>query len=56
LEGRSIPPFTLDNSIPFTGDSTLTELRWKGVENLSSIAGRPVRIHFEVTNGDLYAF
>lgn len=56
LDDRPIPPFTLDNSIPFTGDSTLTELRWKGVETLSSLAGRPVRLHFEVTNGDLYAF
>lgn len=53
---KPIAPFTLANSIPFTGDSTLTELRWKGAANLSSLVGRPVRIHFEVTDGDLYAF
>lgn len=55
-DGKAIEPFTLDNSIPFTGDSTLTELRWRGVTDLSVLAGRPVRFHFEMTNGSLYSF
>jgi hypothetical protein len=56
LSGRPIAPFTLENSIPFGGDETLTALGWKHGADLSSLAGRPVRIHFEVTNGALYSF
>lgn len=56
LDGNPIIPFTLDNSIPFTGDSTITELKWKDAADLSLIAGKPVRIHFEVEDGGLYAF
>lgn len=56
LDGNPIAPYTLENSLPFTGDSTLTELTWKGGEDLSSLAGKPVRLHFELTKGSLYAF
>lgn len=54
--GNPIAPFTLENSIPFTGDSTLQELTWQGISDLSVIAGKPIRFHFEVQNGSLYAF
>jgi len=55
-ENRPIEPFTLDASIPFAGDSTITELRWASADDFSTLAGQPVRIHFEVTNGSLYSF
>lgn len=55
-EGNPIEPFTLENSIPFSGDSTLVELKWNGVEDLSDISGRPLRVHFELENGALYSF
>lgn len=55
-EGKPIAPFTLANSIPFSGDSTLAELKWQGVEDLSALAGRPVCLHFELENGELYSF
>jgi hypothetical protein len=56
MEGNPVAPFTLENSIPFTGNSTITALGWKDGADLSSLSGLPVRIHFEVTNGSLYAF
>lgn len=55
-DGRPIVPFTLENSIPFTGDSTIEEMRWKDGADLSGLAGKPARFHFEVTGGSLFAF
>ncbi len=55
-DGKPIAPFTLDNCIPFTGDSTLQQMQWKGVKDMSAIAGKPVHLHFELTAGSLYAF
>ncbi|AKJ64579.1 hypothetical protein [Kiritimatiella glycovorans] len=56
LNGEPIEPFTLSNSRPFTGDSTLEPLTWRGGSDLSALAGQPVRFHFELTKGSLYAF
>jgi hypothetical protein len=44
------------NSIPFSGDSTIKDLKWEGATDLSALAGQPVRFRFELTNGSLYAF
>jgi hypothetical protein len=56
MAGEPIAPFTLERSIPFTGDSTIAALQWKGPEDLSTLAGKPVRFHFELSCGALYAF
>jgi hypothetical protein len=56
LNGNPVEPFTLKNSISFTGDSTLTQLRWKGGDDLTPLAGRPVRFRFQIENGKLYSF
>ncbi|MDR2673359.1 MAG: hypothetical protein LBC18_00420, partial [Opitutaceae bacterium] len=56
-KGRAIPPFTLDNCEPFTGDSTLAQLAWRGGGDLSALAGKPVRVRFQLSaNSKLYAF
>ncbi len=55
-EGNVIEPFSLAASVPFTGDATLQEMRWEGGEDLSALAGRPVRLRFSMRNGSLYAF
>lgn len=58
-EGRPIMPFTLANSIAFTGNRTLQAMRWKdadGAGDLSSLAGKTVSLHFEPVNGSLYSF
>ncbi len=56
IDGSPVAPFTLDNCIPFTGESTLQQIKWKDGGDLSAIAGKPVRLHFELTNGSLYSF
>ncbi|MDR0901159.1 MAG: hypothetical protein LBM92_00115 [Opitutaceae bacterium] len=63
--GAPIAPYTLANSIPFTGDSTLAPLTWKTGgkittaahhSDLSALAGKTIRIRFNLTNGKLYSF
>jgi len=51
-----IAPFTKENCEPVTADKTLQAVRWKEAEDLSALAGKPVRFRFHLTNGKLYAF
>jgi hypothetical protein len=51
-----ITPFTKSNSIPVSDNKTLREMRWQGVTDLSSLAGRPIKFRFYLTNGRLYSF
>lgn len=53
---KPLPPFTLENSIPFSGDSTIQPMTWEGGADLSVLCGRPVRFRFELTDGALYSF
>ncbi len=55
-KGEPIAPFTLENSVPFSGDGTLEMLQWNGGDDLSALRGKPVRFQFELTGGSLYAF
>lgn len=55
-DGRPIAPFTLENCGPVTSDGTILPLHWKGADDLSSVAGKPVRIRFEVRYGKFYSF
>jgi hypothetical protein len=56
LTGKPVVPFTFENCVPFTGDSTLAQIRWKGDDDLTPFAGRAVRFRFKLTSGKLYAF
>jgi hypothetical protein len=53
---QPIAPFTLAKSNPVKTDSTLHHMTWKGAEDLAALAGKPVKIRFTLTNGELYAF
>jgi len=55
-DGATIAPFTRDNCIPLTADSTIAELRFNGADDLSKLAGRPVRLRFYLKGASLYAF
>jgi hypothetical protein len=55
-DGKPIAPHSLTDSIAFTGDSTLAELKWLDGADLSALAGKPVRFRFHVRGGSLYAF
>ncbi|MDZ4801615.1 MAG: hypothetical protein SGI92_25950, partial [Bryobacteraceae bacterium] len=54
--GTPIPGFTRAESTPFTGNSTKQALVWSSRPDLSSLAGRTVRLRFWLTRGELYAF
>ena len=54
--GQPIEPFTLANSVPLTGDSTLAAMVWADGSDLGSLRGKPVRFRFELAGGSLYAF
>jgi len=54
--GNPIAPFTLDNCEVLSANSTLAQVRWSAGDDLTALAGRPVRIRFQLTNGALYAF
>jgi hypothetical protein len=52
--GRPFPGFTLDDCTPLTGDHIEQATAWKG-GNLSALAGKPVRLRFELNDADLFA-
>jgi hypothetical protein len=56
MTGTPVEPYTFANCEPATGDSTLAQLRWKGSDDLTPLAGRAVRFRFRLANGKLYAF
>lgn len=43
-------------SEPVRGDSTKLRIPWKNVASLSKLSGKPVRLRFHLTNGQLYSF
>jgi hypothetical protein len=53
---KVIAPFTLENSVAIKADSTRQPITWKGVADLSSLAGKAVRFRFHLINGQFYAF
>ena len=56
-DGKPIPPFTLANCAPLSGDSTRQELTWSGVKDgLAAVAGQPVRLRFVLESGQLFSF
>jgi hypothetical protein len=54
--GKVIAPFSRANCVPVSTDKTLQAVQWQGAENLSAVAGRPVRFRFHLREGSLYAF
>ncbi|HEY5312847.1 MAG TPA: hypothetical protein VIK18_10020 [Pirellulales bacterium] len=55
-QGRVIAPFSAENCLPMTGDSTRQRLAWHGVDDLATLRGRRVKFRFQLRQGELYAF
>jgi hypothetical protein len=55
-EGRTVAPYSADRCRPVTGDGTRMAVLWDGVDDLSPLAGRPIRLRFSMRRGELYAF
>ncbi|MCX7826926.1 MAG: hypothetical protein N2689_15420, partial [Verrucomicrobiae bacterium] len=55
-DGRAIAPFTRANCVPISADNTRQPVKWRGANDLSKLAGKPVKFRFHLRNGSLYAF
>ena len=55
-EGKPIEPHTREKCVPLQCDSTIEPVRWAKGDDLSSLAGKAVRLKFYMTKSKLYAF
>ena len=57
-DGKVITPFSKENCLPITGDSTCKKVEWKHAKksDLSKLSNKPVHFRFYLTNGKLYSF
>ena len=53
--GNPLPGFALEDCAPVTGDFIEHVARWKSSPDLGRLAGRPVRLRFELKDADLYS-
>lgn len=54
--GKVIAPFSREDCVPVTADSTIQRVQWKTSDDLASLSGKPVRFRFHLTGGKLYSF
>jgi len=54
--GSPIPPFTRANCRAVSVDSTRQRVQWTGAEDLSAVAGQPIRFRFHLRGGGLFSF
>jgi hypothetical protein len=55
-DGRPVPGFTLDECSELLGDKLDAPVTWTSNVDVSTLAGRPVRLRFEMRDADLFAF
>lgn len=51
-----LPGFGLQDCDEIYGDEIDRVVKWKGSPDVSSLAGRPVRLHIQLRDADLYSF
>ena len=54
-DGRPLPGFGLEEAEEQFGDSIARTLTWKNGADVSTLAGRPVRLRFSLKDADLYS-
>lgn len=54
--GQVLKQFSAKTCRPIRMDRTLCSVAWDSGADLSSLAGKPIRFRFHLTNGKLYAF
>lgn len=54
--GMPVPGFARDDMDEMFGDSLDHEVVWRNGSDLASLAGRPLRIRFTLSDADVYAF
>lgn len=53
--GRPVPGFSRDDATELVGNEIARAARWKSGTDLSALAGRPIRLRFELKDASLYA-
>lgn len=53
--GRAIPGFALADMTPWYGDDLEAAISWKRGGDLSSLAGRPIRLRFVLKDADVFS-
>ncbi len=56
LNGKPLPGFALSDCPPIFGDTIERPVTWAQGQDVSALAGRAVRLRFELKDADLYAF
>ena len=56
LNGNPLPGFALADCPPIFGDTIERPVMWAQSQDVSALAGRAVRLRFELKDADLYAF
>jgi hypothetical protein len=54
-QGNAIPGHALDDMQPIYGDDVDCRVSWKDCTNLAGLAGRPVRLRFELRDADVFS-
>ena len=55
-DGTPIPGFALADAEEHYGDSTAQTISWKNGTDVSSLSGKPIRLHIQLKDADLYSF
>ncbi|HRX78646.1 MAG TPA: hypothetical protein P5307_06260 [Pirellulaceae bacterium] len=53
--GTAIPGFTLADCAPIYGDHIARVVKWNDSTDLGELAGKPIRLRFEMSDADLYS-
>ncbi len=55
-QGHPIPGYTMQDSTPLQGNHIAARMSWKEIHDLSTLAGRTIRLQFEMRASKLFAF
>jgi hypothetical protein len=56
IDGLPVPGFSLAESEEIYGGGIELAMKWKGGNDFSALAGKPVILHFELKDADIYAY
>jgi hypothetical protein len=54
-QGHALPGYSLDDCDPLIGDEIERTVSWQSGTDFAALAGRPVRLSFELKDADLYS-
>jgi hypothetical protein len=55
-EGHPLPGFSLDDASELIGNEIERAYSWKASDDVSSLAGKPIRLRFVLRDADLFSF